>query len=278
VITPSIKELLYKAIIEDLPNGDITSEACIPFRHTSKAKAIAKESMIVCGLAFAEEVFKLLDSSLNFISHKSDGQQVKKGEILFTIDGSTRAILSGERVALNILQRLSGIATLTRKYVQAIQGSNAKILDTRKTTPLLRSLEKYAVRVGGGQNHRFSLSDAILIKDNHIKAVGSIAEAIKRAKAFVGPTVSIEVEVENIEQLKEALQYAVDIVMLDNMSIEEIRTAVKLCRQKSHVKIEVSGGVTLDNVKDIAQCGVDYISVGAITHSAKAVDISLEID
>ncbi|RME62932.1 MAG: carboxylating nicotinate-nucleotide diphosphorylase [Nitrospirae bacterium] len=278
MIPPFIREFLIKALEEDMPYGDITTEACVPEGHFSRARAIAKEHLVVCGLAVAREVFKLLDPSVEFNPLKKDGDEVDEGDVLFFVEGPTRAILSGERVALNLLQRLSGIATLARAFVKAIEGTMAKLLDTRKTTPTLRYLEKYAVRTGGGLNHRFSLSDAILIKDNHIKAAGGIKEAIKRAKTVAGPTKIIEVEVENIVQLKDALEEGVHMVMLDNMDLEDIKKAVQICRQRGDIKIEVSGGITIDNVRQVAETGVDYISSGAITHSAKAVDISLEID
>lgn len=261
-----------------MPYGDITTEACIPEGHTSTARAIAKESLVVCGVFMAEEVFKILDPSVEFASMRKDGDEVGPGEIIFTVKGRTRAILSGERVALNLIQRLSGIATRTRAFVKAIEGTGARLLDTRKTTPTMRYLEKYAVRVGGGWNHRFSLSDAILIKDNHIKAAGGIKEAIKRVRKVSGPMRPIEIEVESLSQLKEALDEDVDMVMLDNMDIEEIKKAVQLCRDVKGVKIEVSGGITIDNIRQVAETGVDYISSGAITHSARGVDISLEID
>ncbi len=278
MITPSLREFLWKALHEDMPYGDITTLACVPEGHQCKAKVIAKEPLVVCGVEIAIEVFKLLSESIEFSLLKRDSEDAAPEETIFTLEGPTRAILSGERVALNILQRLSGIATLTRRFVSQLKDTQTRLLDTRKTTPLMRDLEKYAVRTGGGYNHRFSLSDAILIKDNHIKAAGGISRAIERARAYAGPTTTIEVEVENLEQLKEALQAGADMIMLDNMDISEIKEALQLCRKMPQVKVEVSGGVTLENIRDIASTGVDFVSVGAITHSAKASDISLEID
>jgi len=270
-----LESLITKVLKEDIPQKDITSESIIPEDHISKAHILAKEEGVLAGLDVALMVFQCINPSLRFQKKFKDGDEFKKGDILTVLEGKTISILKGERVALNFLQRLSGIATLTRKFVEAVKGTNTKILDTRKTTPGLRKLEKYAVRVGGGMNHRMSLSDMVLIKDNHLAVIGSIKEAIERAREKVGKEIKIEVEVKNIEELKEAIEAGADIVMLDNMNISEIKKAVKIAKGK--VPLEVSGKVNLDNVKKIARTGVDFISIGMLTHSYKSIDISLEI-
>ncbi len=270
-----LESLITEALKEDIPQRDITSESIIPEDHISKAHILAKEEGVLAGLDVALMVFQCIDPSLRFQKKFKDGDEFKKGDILAALEGKTISILKGERVALNFLQRLSGIATLTRKFVEAVKGTSTKILDTRKTTPGLRKLEKYAVRMGGGMNHRISLSDMVLIKDNHLAVIGSIKEAIERAREKVDKEIKIEVEVKNIEELKEAIEAGADIVMLDNMNISEIKKAVKIAKGK--VPLEVSGKVNLDNVKKIARTGVDFISIGMLTHSYKSIDISLEI-
>lgn len=267
-------DTIRRAIEEDIGHCDITSSLLIPEESKSKAVLIAKEDFIVAGLPFAKKVFSLLDDSIVVNPILDDGDRVKKGDIIAEIYGKTRSILSGERVVLNILQRLSGIATLTNKFVEKVSNTKAKIVDTRKTTPCLRFMEKYAVRIGGGENHRFGLFDGVLIKDNHIKAVGSITKAVECAKRNHYLS-KIEIEVQNLSELLEAVAAGADIVMLDNMSIDEMKEAVKISNGK--IMLEASGGVTLGNVKEIAETGVDFISVGAITHSFKASDISLKI-
>ncbi|MCP2606491.1 carboxylating nicotinate-nucleotide diphosphorylase, partial [Candidatus Aminicenantes bacterium AC-708-I09] len=247
----------------------------IPEDSVSKAQILAKEEGVLAGLDVALMVFQHIDPSIYFDKKFKDGDKFKEGDVLAILEGKTISILKGERIALNFLQRLSGIATLTNKFVEAVKGYNVKILDTRKTTPCLRKLEKYAVRKGGGENHRMSLSDMVLIKDNHLVVVGSIREAVERAREKVGDRLKIEVEVKNIEELKEAIEAGADIVMLDNMDISEIKKAVKIA--KDEVFLEVSGKVTLDNVKKIAKTGIDFISIGMLTHSYKSIDISLEI-
>ncbi|MCP2518918.1 carboxylating nicotinate-nucleotide diphosphorylase [Candidatus Aminicenantes bacterium AC-708-M15] len=270
-----LENLIARALEEDVPQGDITSESIIPEDSVSKAQILAKEEGVLAGLDVALMVFQHIDPSIYFDKKFKDGDKFKEGDVLAILEGKTISILKGERIALNFLQRLSGIATLTNKFVEAVKGYNVKILDTRKTTPCLRKLEKYAVRKGGGENHRMSLSDMVLIKDNHLVVVGSIREAVERAREKVGDRLKIEVEVKNIEELKEAIEAGADIVMLDNMDISEIKKAVKIA--KDEVFLEVSGKVTLDNVKKIAKTGIDFISIGMLTHSYKSIDISLEI-
>lgn len=278
-IPSSVKEIIRIALDEDIGNGDITTSLLIPEDHESRALIIAKGNFVVAGLPFAREVFYLLDSKINFNVFFNDGSKVRKGDIIADVYGKTRALLSAERVSLNILQRLSGIATLTNTYVEKVKDLSARIVDTRKTTPCLRFMEKYAVRMGGGSNHRFGLYDGILIKDNHIEAVGSVTGAVNAA--MLGHHLArIEVEVENLNDLKEAIGAGADVVMLDNMSIQDMKEAVKIAKKAgtgSPPLLEASGNVSLDNVRDIAETGVDLISIGAITHSAPAADISMKI-
>ena len=273
-IPQGVSALLRRALEEDIGCGDITASLLLPEENVSKAHIIAKGGFVLAGLPFVREVFRILDPSLSFKTFFRDGDRIKKGDVIAEVWGKTRTILSGERVSLNILQRLSGIATLTCSYNDKIQGTKAKIVDTRKTTPCLRFMEKYAVRTGGGGNHRFGLFDGILIKDNHIKAVGSIKESVNRAKKG-HHLLKIEVEVETLDQLREAIEAGADVVMLDNMPLHEMKEAVTLV--KGRVLLEASGNVTLENIKDIAETGVDFISAGALTHSAPAADISLKI-
>jgi len=273
-IPSSVTDLIRCALEEDTGPGDITSFLLIPEENKSRALYLAKGTFVLAGLPFAREVFRLLDPSMSFKTFYHDGAEVREGDIIAEVRGKTRGILAGERVSLNILQRLSGIATLTSKYVDRIKGLKAKIVDTRKTTPCQRFMEKYAVRTGGGTNHRFGLFDGILIKDNHIETVGSIKEAVKRAKTCHHLS-KIEIEVENIHGLKEAIAAGADIVMLDNMSMSEMKKAVKIA--EGRVILEASGSIKLENVREMAETGVDLISVGALTHSAQAADISLKI-
>lgn len=279
-----LDDLILQALKEDAPHGDITTEAIVHEDATGKAIIVAKRDGVICGLPIAAKVFWLLDSGAVFEAKVREGEWISAGQILADVKGKLRALLTGERTALNFLQRLSGIATLTRRFVEKVAPYGVKIADTRKTTPLLRALEKYAVRCGGGVNHRFSLSDGVLIKDNHIRAAGSIAEAVKRVKTRIHHLLRIEVEAQSLDQVREALECDVDAILLDNFSIDEIRQAVQITHDWSHRTgrpkplIEVSGGVTLDNVEAIAQTGIDLISVGALTHSAPALDISMEIE
>ena len=272
--TKELDKIIEIALREDLPQGDITSESCIPSQSSSEAVFLAKEGGILAGIDVAKRVFEKIDTQLKFKKIFEDGQEFERGDILGKVRGKSISILKGERIALNFLQRMSGIATKTNKFVQALKGTKAKILDTRKTTPGLRELEKYAVKTGGGENHRFNLSEMVLIKDNHLKIVGSVSEAVKRAKEQAKKRVTIEVEAKNLEEVKEAIQSGADIVMLDNMPIEKMREVVGWVKGK--VPVEVSGKVILKKIKDIASLGVDYISVGSLTHSYKSLDISLE--
>jgi nicotinate-nucleotide pyrophosphorylase (carboxylating) len=270
-----IEEIIKQALQEDIGSGDITTEAIVPDSEIICGKFLAKDSGVISGLDIAKKVFKQLDTNIKFNALFSDGASVPGGQVLASIEGNGRAILAGERVALNFLQRMSGIATATRKYVDAAKGTKAVILDTRKTAPGMRILDKKAVRDGGGQNHRFGLYDMFLIKDNHIAAAGSLKNAINLAKKSNGKNLLIEVEVENLDQLKEALFLGVDRIMLDNMETAQIRQAVEITNGR--VPLEASGNVNLETIARIAQTGVDYISAGSLTHSVRALDISLEI-
>jgi len=269
-----IDKIIELALKEDLFAGDITSEGLIPSKSRSAATILAKEEGVLAGIDVARRVFETIDSSLRFERRFEDGQMFKKNDSLAKIEGNSVSILKGERTALNFLQRMSGIATKTRKFVQAVEGTKTKILDTRKTTPGLRVLEKYAVKMGGGGNHRFNLSEMVLIKDNHLQIVGSVSEAVSRAKEKVGKGIRIEVETKSLDEVKEAVQSGADIVMLDNMPLEKIKEVVEWVRGR--VPLEVSGKVTLDKIRDISSLGVGYISVGSLTHSFKSLDISLE--
>jgi len=270
-----IDKIIEQALLEDIGTGDITTESIIP--SNLKAKGIMKtsEEGVVAGLDIACLVFQKLDSEIIFQEKTKDGTKVARGKELAEITGPARTILKGERVALNFLQRMSGIATITSKFCQEVKDFPVRIVDTRKTTPGLRILEKYAVRMGGGYNHRFGLYDAILIKDNHIAIAGGIKSAVNSVRKQISHTVKIEVEVENLSQLQEALKVQVDIIMLDNMDLETMKEAVKMVKGKA--LIEASGGITLEKVRKIAQTGVDSISIGALTHSAKSLNISMEI-
>jgi len=270
----TVIQLLQHAIEEDVGNGDITTALLIPEESESRALYVAKANFVIAGIPFAREVFNILDQDTVFKTFFAEGAKVRKGDILGEVSGKTKTLLAGERVGLNILQRLSGVATLTSRFVDAVMGTGAKIVDTRKTTPCLRFMEKYAVRMGGGVNHRFGLFDGILIKDNHIEAVGSITKAVSLAKAG-HHLVKIEVEVENLNDLQEAIEAGADVIMLDNMSVNDMKEAVKIVQKR--VPLEASGNVSLQNVRAIAETGVDLISVGALTHSAAATDISLKI-
>jgi len=270
----TVTQLLKNAIEEDIGYGDITTSLLIPEESESRALYVAKANFVVAGFPFAREVFNILDPDTVFKIFFAEGAKVRKGDILGEVSGKTKTLLAGERVSLNILQRLSGIATLTSFFVDAVMGTDAKIIDTRKTTPCLRFMEKYSVRTGGGVNHRFGLFDAILIKDNHIEAVGSITKAVELAKAGYH-LAKIEVEVENLNDLQEAVEAGADVIMLDNMSINDMKKAVNIVQKR--IPLEASGNVSLQNVREIAETGVDLISVGALTHSAVAADISLKI-
>ncbi|WP_126424711.1 carboxylating nicotinate-nucleotide diphosphorylase [Brevibacillus marinus] len=271
-----LRRKLEEWLQEDIGFGDITTNSTIPAHEQGTGIIYTKEAGVIAGLDIAQEVFQLLDSSLVFRPLAADGDRVEKGTTLAEVEGSVRSILSGERLALNLLQRLSGIATRTRQYVEAVQGTKARVVDTRKTTPGLRMLEKYAVRVGGGHNHRYALYDAVLIKDNHIKGAGGIGKAVQAVRAAIPHTMKIEVETETLSQVREALDAGADIIMLDNMPLEMMREAVALVAGRAVV--EASGGVTLETIGAIAGTGVDVISVGALTHSVRALDISLDLN
>ncbi len=274
-----IRETVQHALREDIGGGDLTTLAVIPADIRAEAQVVMKESGVVAGLPVFSAVFEAVDPKLVVSTRVSDGDTVRAGQTLALVIGYARSILMGERVALNFLQRLSGIATMTSRYVEAIADLPVRLLDTRKTTPGLRVLEKYAVRVGGGVNHRFGLYDAIMIKDNHqslLAAAGySVSDMVKKARATVGPMVRIEAEVESVEQARRVAESGADMILLDNMSLDDMRRAVEAVG--SRVTLEASGGITLDNIRAVGETGVDYISVGALTHSARALDISLDL-
>jgi nicotinate-nucleotide pyrophosphorylase (carboxylating) len=272
----SLDRLIEHALLEDIHTGDITTLALMTEKRPATARLIAKEELMLAGLFVAERVFKRLNPDILFTAGMVDGTRALKGDILATLQGDAADLLMGERVALNLLQRLSGIATMTSRYVAAVSGTGARIVDTRKTTPGLRELEKYAVRIGGGINHRTGLYDGILIKENHIAATGGITEAIRRAQAYIPHTLKIEIETETLSQVDEALAAGADIIMLDNMNLTDMLSAVKTIAGRALV--EASGGVTLETVRAIAETGVDIISVGALTHSPRAMDISMLLD
>lgn len=275
----SLVEDIRAWLREDVGSGDITTMTTIPEGHESRAIIHAKEGGVVAGMPVAELVFEIVEPMLTFKAHVQDGQRVKKGDVLAEIEGSTHRILTGERLALNLLQRLSGIATKTRSFVEALDGLPTRLVDTRKTTPGHRMLEKYAVRVGGGANHRFGLYDAVMIKDNHIKGAGSITQAVGRARSIIPHTMKIEVETETLEQVEEALASGADIIMLDNMDPGMTAEAVRRIKAHSpHITTEASGNVTLETVRTIAASGVDVISVGRLTYSFNSLDISLDLN
>ncbi len=270
----TVDGIIEAALKEDIPAGDVTSESLVPPDSVSTAVLLAKESGVLAGIGLAWLVFAKIDPQIAFEVEVQDGREFKAGDVLARLEGNSIALLKGERTALNFLQRLSGIATATRRFVKALEGTKTRVLDTRKTTPVLRALEKYAVQQGGGVNHRMSLSDMALIKDNHIAIVGGVGEAVRRAKAKVPAGIKIEVEVTSFEGAREALEAGADMIMLDNMPLDRMKGVISWvgCR----VPVEVSGNVTLERASEIAAIGADYISVGALTHSIASVDISLE--
>ncbi|MBR4058132.1 MAG: carboxylating nicotinate-nucleotide diphosphorylase [Oscillospiraceae bacterium] len=274
--TLGLDALLTAALQEDVGTGDITTESCIPPEAVSRGRFLAKEDLVLCGLDVAKRVFALTDPTLNFTSLRRDGELVKKGEYFAEVSGCSRSILTGERVALNLMQRMCGIATRTAQAVSAVAGTKTRIVDTRKSTPGLRVLEKYAVRVGGGSNHRFNLSDGVLIKDNHISAAGGIREAIAAVRQNAPHTLRIEVETETLEQVDEAIGSGADIIMLDNMDNETMRIAVQ--RIAGRALTEASGNMGERDLRAVAETGVDFISVGALTHSVRSSDISLKFN
>jgi len=271
-----LDELLLAALREDVGTGDITTNCCVPRDAVSTGAFKAKEPGVVCGIGVVARVFELLDASVRVTPGAKDGDSVAAGDIVAWISGSSRSILTGERTALNLLQHISGVATRTAEAVKYVSGTRAKIVDTRKTTPGLRVLDKYAVRCGGGANHRFNLADGILIKDNHIAAAGGIANAVALARGICPHTLKIEVEAETLKQVAQALGAGADIIMLDNMELEEMAEAVKMVAGRALT--EASGNMGERDLRAVAETGVDYISIGALTHSAKALDISLKFN
>jgi nicotinate-nucleotide pyrophosphorylase (carboxylating) len=271
------RDVLRRALAEDLGRGgDLTTDAVIASEANAAARVFARQAGRVAGVDIAAAAFEMLDAGIACDVMVRDGHDVDAGDVVLGVEGSVRVILAAERTSLNFLGHLSGVATHTKRYVDAISGADARIVCTRKTTPGLRALEKYAVRCGGGANHRFGLDDAVLIKDNHLAAAGSVRIAVERARARVGHTVKVELEVDDLEQLGAGLDAGVDAVLLDNMAIEQLRRAVELVDGRAIT--EASGGITLDNVAEVAATGVDLISVGALTHSAPSLDVSLELD
>jgi len=270
-----IRKLIEEALAEDIGPGDVTSGAVIPEGSSSTAEIIAKEDLVLAGVPFAREVFRTLDPGVRFTPVAHDGSRVPFGSLIARVQGNTRVLLAGERVALNIMQHLSGIATLTARFVELLKGSRATILDTRKTLPGLRELEKYAVRMGGGRNHRFGLYDGVLIKDNHITAAGSIIKAMAAVRNKVHPLLMVEVEVKTLDEVREALAAGAMMIMLDNMPPDMMKQAVNIVAGR--IPVEASGNVTLETVRAIADTGVDFISSGSLTHSAPAADISMKI-
>ena len=273
-----IDDLIKLAFAEDIGDGDHTTLCCIPATEMGKSQLIIKEDGVLAGVEMARRVFKAFDPELKMTVFIEDGAEVKKGDIAFVVEGKVQSLLQTERLMLNIMQRMSGIATTTRKYVKQLEGTKTHVLDTRKTTPGMRMIEKEAVRIGGGMNHRIGLFDMILLKDNHVDFAGGIAKAITRAQEYLkekGKNLKIEIEVRNFDELEEALQTGgVDRIMLDNFTPENTKEAVR--RVAGRVELESSGGITFDTLRDYAECGVDYISVGALTHSVKSLDMSFK--
>ncbi len=269
-----VDQLILMALEEDITNEDVSTNAIIPEDKWGSVQLICKEDGIIAGLEVFKRVFTLLDESSEVELYTKDGDEVKKGQLLGVVHGPVRVLLTGERTALNYLQRMSGIATYTHEIVSLLSGSKTKLLDTRKTTPNMRFFEKYAVKAGGGNNHRYNLSDGIMLKDNHIAAAGSIKKAVEMARDYASFVLKIEVETENLDMVKEAIEAKADIIMLDNMSVEEMKKAIELIDGRALT--ECSGNVTKENIKDYISLGVDYISCGALTHSAKILDLSLK--
>ena len=267
-------ELILQALREDITSEDITTNSVMPHPQAGEVDLICKQDGVIAGLEVFRRVFQLLDENTEVFFNCKDGDTVRKGEKIGVVRGDIRVLLSGERTALNYLQRMSGIATYTREIAELLKGTKTKLLDTRKTTPNMRIFEKYSVKVGGGYNHRYNLSDGILLKDNHIGAAGGVKEAVRMAKEYAPFVRKIEIEVENLDMLMEALEAGADIIMLDNMSVEDMKKAVELCRGKAET--ECSGNVTRENVARLVDIGVDYISSGALTHSAPILDLSLK--
>ena len=272
--TLNVDNLLLLALQEDISSEDVTTNAVMPKACQGTVQLLCKQDGVIAGMEVFARVFTLLDEKTEIIPYVKDGDEVKKGDLLATVNGDIRVLLSGERTALNYLQRMSGIATYTRSVAKLLEGSKTTLLDTRKTTPNMRIFEKYAVRAGGGFNHRYNLSDGVLLKDNHIGAAGSVAKAVQMAKEYAPFVRKIEVEVENLDMVKEAVEAGADIIMLDNMSVEEMKEAIRIIDGRAQT--ECSGNVTKENIDHLTSLGVDYISSGALTHSAPVLDISLK--
>ena len=272
---PQVDSIINLALSEDIGTGDITTISTIPADKTAHGRFVAKEDMVVCGLDLASYIFSKVDQKISFTPNLKDGDKAVKGDVIAVVDGNARNVLTGERTALNFMQRLSGIATRTAAAVAEVAGTKAKITDTRKTTPNFRAFEKYAVKIGGGALHRFNLSDCAMIKDNHIQVAGSVTNAVKMVKENLSHAHKIELECDNIEQIKEALPLGVDIIMLDNMDLETMKEAVKLIDHRAIV--EASGNIRLETVREIAQCGVDIISSSAIVAKAPTLDLALDM-
>lgn len=268
-----IERIIRTALEEDIGLGDVTTDVTVAADSVARAELVAKEDFVLAGIDVAAEVFRVLNPAVKFEKIFVDGKAVRKGEVIAWLKGPASVLLSGERVALNLLQRMSAIASLTARYVAAVEGTRATIVDTRKTVPGLRALDKYAVRIGGGRNHRIGLFDGVLIKENHSAAAGGISEAIGRARKTLPHTLKIEIETRNLDEVEEALQAGADIIMLDNMTLYDMRKGVELIAGRALV--EASGGVNLERVREIAETGVDIISVGELTHSVRAADISM---
>ena len=271
-----IDDVIQRGLKEDINYIDVTSDYLVPEGAVSSARFVAKDNGVLAGIEVAMRVFTLIDDTVTFELLKKDGDCLKKGDIILTMKGPTVSLLKGERTALNLVQHMSGIATATAKCVELVKGTSASITDTRKTLPGLRALQKYAVVAGGGKNHRFNLSDAAMLKDNHIDAYGSLTNAVHALRTKVGHMVKIEVETRSLEELQEALTVGADVIMLDNMDCQTMTEAVKLTAGRA--KLEASGNITLDNIAEVAKTGVDIISIGALTHSVRCFDISMKID
>ncbi len=271
-----VDDIIKRAITEDINYVDATTDYLIDENAKTTAYFVSKDEGVLCGIDIAMRVFKLLDDKVEYTLHKKDGDSVLKGDLIAEMSGNTAALLKGERTALNLLQHMSGIATATNRCVKLCEGTNASVAETRKTLPGLRALQKYSVTVGGGKNHRYNLSDAAMLKDNHIDAYGSIKNAVAAFRSKTGHMIKIEVEVRNFDELNEAIEAGADVIMLDNMSCEQMTEAVKIVAGRA--KIEASGNITLENIAEVAKTGVDVISLGALTHSVKAFDISMKIE
>ncbi len=270
-----VDDIIKRAITEDINYLDATTDYLIDENAKTEAYFVSKDDGVLCGIEIAMRVFELLDDKVEYTLHKKDGDAVSKGDLIAEMSGNTAALLKGERTALNLLQHMSGIATATNKCVKLVEGTGAAVAETRKTLPGLRALQKYAVTVGGGKNHRYNLSDAAMLKDNHIDACGSIKNAVAAFRSKTGHMIKIEVEVRDFDELNEALEAGADVIMLDNMSCEQMTEAVKIIAGRA--KTEASGNITLNNIAQVAKTGVDVISLGALTHSVKAFDISMKI-